>query len=292
MPSTGRVGSIDDRAPDPNSQPADDAEHSSRSSFVAVMLGVLVVIVFVSVQLAAGALLHALGVDLQLAGDVSVGEAAALGAIQVGGILAIVALVAAGFTSWHRLGVGGRRRSFVSGWQALLPVGLLVIGPSVGVALASDVDIVADRVTPMLAVAFIALALFISINEELWFRGLLVDALQTARRPWLTIIASAVLFGLPHAGDTTAHLVNAVAVTLAVGIPFTVVRLRFGGLGSLIVWHTIIDTWAFLHTASVRPQGSPDAADIAATLVLPSLVAIGYMVWYRRAVNVTPSPRP
>ncbi len=255
------------------------------------MLGVFVVLGFISVQFAAGALLYALDVDLQVSGDVSLAEALAISAIQVIGILAIVALVMAGHATWRGIGIRAPRGAFGAGWRALMPVGLLVIGPSVGVALVSDAGIVADRVTPTLAVAFITLALLIAINEELWFRGLLVDALDTARRPWLTIVASAVLFGLPHAGNTTAHLVNAIAVTLAVGIPFTVVRLRFGGLGSLIAWHALIDTWAFLHTASVTPQGSPDIADVVATLVLPSLVAIGYVWWYRRTRTLTPSRR-
>ena len=239
---------------------------------------------FISVQVAGGALLYVLDVDLQVSGDVSIAEAAAIGAIQLCGILAVVALVTAGYASWRELGMRASRAAFGAGWRALLPVGLLVIGPSVAVAL-YDGRVVDRGVTPMLALAFVALALLIAVNEELWFRGLLVDALDSARRPWLTIIGSAVLFGLPHAGDTTAHLVNAAAVTLAVGVPFTVVRLRHGALGPLIAWHALIDTWAFLHTASVTPEGSPDVADVVATLVLPSLVAIGYVWWYLRSVR-------
>ena len=252
------------------------------------MLGVFVVLSFVLVQVLASALLFALDVDLDITGGVSLAEATSIGAIQAAGIVAISVLVAIGHISWQRLAVRGPRGSFAAGWRALLPVGLLVIGPTLALALAGDDPVIAPNVTPTLAIAFVALALLISINEELWFRGLLVDALDSARRPWLTIIGASVLFGLPHVGDTSAHLLNAIAVTLAVGVPFTVVRLRCGSLGPLIVWHALIDTWAFLHTASVTPEGSPDPGEIAASLVLPALVAIGYVVWYRRGVRTAP----
>ncbi len=280
----GRFLGIDDRAPDPTTEPPDDLR-AERSPIGAIVLGIFVVLSFILVQIGASALLIVLDADLDVTGDLSLAEVAAIGAVQLAGILTITLLVLAGSMSWDRLGMRAPARSFAAGWWALLPVGLLVIGPSMAVALAGDDPVLARDVSPSLALGFVALAMLISANEELWFRGLLVDSLQSARRPWLTVFGAALLFGLPHVGDTTAHLVNALAVTLAVGIPFVVVRLRHGALAPLIVWHALVDAWAFLHTASVTPEGSPDPGEIVATLVLPSLVAIGYLVWFRRGVT-------
>ncbi len=269
--------------PDSDQLPvAPDADRPRRSPIGALVLGVFVVMSFILVQGVVAALLVATDVDVTVDGEITFTKTLPIAAVQVAGVLAVAALVAFGFSTWRRIAVPGPPGSFAAGWRALLPVGVLVIAPTVGVALAQDVPLIDPHVTPTLAAALIVLALLIAINEELWFRGLLVDALETARRPWLTIIGSAVLFGLPHVGDSTVYALNAVAVTLAVGIPFTVVRLRCGSLGPLIAWHAIVDAWAFLHTASVTPQGSPDVGDVVATLVLPALVAIGYLWWYLR----------
>ena len=170
--------------------------------------------------------------------------------------------------------------------RALAPVGILVIALPLGAVLASGDRVFDPDLSTALIAALVAAAIMIAISEELWFRGLLVDALESARTPWLTIVASSVLFGLPHLPGGPAAVVNAIAVTLAVGVPFTVVRLRGGSIVPLIAWHAIIDTWAFLHTASVTAQGSPSIGEAVATLVVPSLIAaLGYVWWYRRGMR-------
>jgi membrane protease YdiL (CAAX protease family) len=258
-----------------------------RPLVAALLLGLAVVLGFVFAEVVAGAVLYGLGAPVELAGELDMAEVLVLGAVKLTSALAAAAVVVWGGLTWARIGVPGPPGSMRAGWNALLPVTILVIALPLGAALASGDPLFDPDLEPRLAVALVALAIVVAVSEELWFRGLLVDALQSARMPWVTIIASAVLFGVPHLPGGPAAMLNALAVTLAVGIPYTVVRLRCGSLVPLVVGHALIDAWAFLHTASVTPQGSPDAGDVAATLVLPSLVAIGYLWWFTR----TPRPR-
>jgi hypothetical protein len=92
--------------------------------------------------------------------------------------------------------------------------------------------------------------------------------------------ATFVLLGLPHYAGGAAALLNAIAVTLAVGIPFVAVRLRHHALLPMIGWHAVIDAWAFLHTSSVVAQGNPSTKDVIAGLTLPVCIALGYASWY------------
>ncbi len=247
------------------------------------------VLLFLTVQLLAAGVLAGAGVEVALRGDIGLGEVAGLATVQSIGIAAVAVLVLLGATNWRRL---WGTAPVGPGFWALSPVGLLVIGPTFGAALASDDPVLAPTLTPALAAAFIGLAMLIGVNEELWFRGLVLGELDSAGRRGLTVIGAALLFGLPHLGDSAAHVLNTVAVTLAVGVPFTVVRLRRGSLVPLVGWHALVDIWAFLHTASVTPQGSPDTSDVVATLVLPTLVAAGYVWWYRRTSDVAPTVSP
>jgi membrane protease YdiL (CAAX protease family) len=193
-------------------------------------------------------------------------------------------LLATGVSSLRRVGaVDTPRGSFGAGMRLLLPVGALVLGPSIGFALAAGDPLLADGMTLPLAAALLLLAVAIAVNEELWFRGLVLDQLDRAHRPWLTVLGGAVLFGLPHVAATSASWLNAAAVTLAVAIPFTVVRLRVGSIWPLVAWHAAIDAWAFLHTASVVPEGTPSAGEAAVALVLPAIVAAGYLRWWSRS---------
>lgn len=156
------------------------------------------------------------------------------------------------------------------------------MGISVAAAIAEGDSLVAGSLDPFEVAAFAVFAVFIGINEELWFRGLLVAELGGAARPWLAVLGSGLLFGLPHVAGDAATTLNAIAVALAVGIPFAVVRVRGASLLPLVGWHAIIDAWAFVHTASVVAQGAPSLGEIAAGLVLPALIAAVYLAWLAR----------
>ncbi|MCW2955657.1 MAG: family intrarane metalloprotease, partial [Thermoleophilia bacterium] len=242
-----------------------------------LIAGLGIVLAFVVVQALASSLVLALPgverIDLQ---PLSARDAILICLVQA--FAAAVALV------WIHGGPGyaaaGLRTSVRRTWaatRALLPVGLLVLAPGIAVAVA-DGDVVDPAITPERAAAFVLLAIAISVNEELWFRGLVLARLRAGGRVWLPVFGSALLFGAPHITDEPASWLNAAAVTLAVGIPFAAVRVRYDSLWALIAWHAVVDIWAFVHTASLTPEGDPSVASAAATLVLPAAVAAGYVV--------------
>jgi membrane protease YdiL (CAAX protease family) len=244
-----------------------------------------IVLLFLLVQATAFIVLDRLGVGLDIGDGIDLRLALALTLVQVAGIGAVVAMVTFGSTTWRDLGMRDTPPdSFNRGWRLLMPVGLLVIAPTLGYALASaDEPVVGDGIGLPLALAFVLLSIAIAVNEELWFRGLVVDRLERGARDLLVIGGSALLFGLPHLSGTRASILNAVAVTFAVGIPFTIVRMRARSLWPLIAWHALIDTWAFIHTGSVVAEGSPSLGDALISLLLPVLVAVGYVTWFMRS---------
>jgi membrane protease YdiL (CAAX protease family) len=250
----------------------------------ALLLGVATVLAFIFFDLLGAVVLHQFGAPVEITGDLQVGEVLTLCAMKVGSIVAALAFVWSGYTTWRRIGLDAPPGGAGAGLRALAPVGVLVIGLPLGASLASGDPLFDPDLSSGLVVALVLASILIAISEELWFRGVLVDVLESARMPWLTIVAASVMFGLPHLPGGPAAAVNAAAVTLAVGVPFTIVRLRCGSIIPLIIWHTIIDAWAFLHTASVTAQGSPGVGEAVATLVVPALIALGYMWWYQRGV--------
>lgn len=238
---------------------------------------------FVLAQAVAIGVLAAAGVKIDVDQKFGTTQALTLLAVQGAGVAFAAALIWLGPMTWHSVAATGTpRRSFDVGWRLLLPVGIVVIGPTFMYASFADDSVLDSSLTVGSALAFAALAIGIAVNEELWFRGLIVDRLEQAHRPWLTVGAASLLFGLPHVAATSASWLNAAAVTLVVGIPFTIVRLRCGSIWPLVAWHALIDVWAFLHTSSVVAEGEPSLLEAAAALVLPVIVAVGYVLWFRR----------
>ncbi|MCW2923420.1 MAG: intrarane metalloprotease [Thermoleophilia bacterium] len=266
--------------PDPDLPP-------DRHPLVALLLAALVVVAFLATQVVALALLGLAHVELGVHGRVDVREGLVLITTQVVGIAFALAPLLLGMVTRARLALAPPPGALRAATLALLPVGLLVVGPSLLVTIAQHDRLLAPGMDATRAAMFVVLASLIAVNEELWFRGHVVDRLGAVRRPMFAAIASAVLFGLPHFTGSAASLLNAGAVTLAVGVPFAAVRLRHRALLPLIFWHAVIDTWAFLHEAAVEAQGHPSNAEVVAGMFLPALVAAGYLTWLARA-RVTP----
>jgi membrane protease YdiL (CAAX protease family) len=240
------------------------------------------IFLFVVVQVIASLVLAPFG-SVDIHAPLTVAATLKLAASQALGVLAVVWIVAVGSANTRILGLREDRRHVWAGLLALTPAGLLVVGPTIAAVVADGERLLNRHVDLPTACAYVLLAVLIGCNEELWFRGLIVHTLGGRAHPWLVVLGSAVLFGLPHIGGDAASLLNAFAVTLAIGVPFAVVRLRHRSLLPLIFWHAVVDAWAFLHTASITPGGNPSAAEVAAGLILPSIVALGYLIVFERA---------
>lgn len=248
-----------------------------------VLSAIAMLVAFVLAQAVALGLLSLIGVELDVDTKLGAGDALTLLVVQAVGVVFAAALIWLGPATWRGVAAARvPRGSFDAGWRMLLPVGIVVIGPTFMYAVVSDSSLLDAKVSVGSALAFAALAIGIAVNEELWFRGLIVERLEHARRPWLTVIAASALFGLPHVAATGASWLNAAAVTLVVGIPFVIVRLRCGSIWPLVAWHALIDLWAFLHTSSVVATGNPGLVEAVLALALPVLVACGYLVWFQR----------
>lgn len=259
---------------------------------LALLRGVGCVLAFILVQGVGFGIVQQVHGSISTAGGLALDGALAFSAIQALGIIAVASLIHVGVSSWRRLGMLASRAQVRAGLRALAPVGLLVTLPTFLYVLASGDRVIAEGIDLPLGAALVLLAILIAVNEELWFRGLLLQGLGAPARPWLVVLAGALLFGLPHAAASPASWLNAAAVTLAVGIPFAVVRLTCTALLPLIVWHAIIDTWAFLHTASVIPVGDPTLADAMVALTMPALIAVCYLVWMRGRMRRQPAANP
>lgn len=253
----------------------------------ALLIGVGIVLAFVAAQVFASIVAAQFGLRVDLK-SIDLRSAVALCVTEL-----LTLVVAVSLVPW----VGGavrvawrdRRARAGAGALALLPVGIVVVGFSLAASIGHD-PLVAPRLDLPTGAALVIAAVLIAVTEELWFRGLLIAGLGGARRPWLSVCGSALLFGLPHLDGSRASVLNAGGVVLAVGIPFAVVRLRMYALLPLILWHAIIDSWAFLHTADVQATGTPSNAEIIGGLVLPALLAAGYLTWFTRSGSRRASP--
>jgi membrane protease YdiL (CAAX protease family) len=128
---------------------------------------------------------------------------------------------------------------------------------------------------------WLALAMTIGWAEEVLFRGVVHQFIGG----WglMTVLLSAVLFGLPHAVSVGAGvgelLANAFTVTMVVGVPFAALRERGLGLAPLIVLHGLIDVVAFLGTDSL---GVLDASNqmLIAQSVISAVIGTCWLVWF------------
>jgi len=81
---------------------------------------------------------------------------------------------------------------------------------------------------------------FVGLVEEFMFRGLVYRALDDIRGPALAIIGSSIGFALWHAGRMGPLLIG----PFAIGIIFSLIRWRGGGIIGLIIIHGFYDLFA------------------------------------------------
>jgi membrane protease YdiL (CAAX protease family) len=162
-------------------------------------------------------------------------------------------------------------------WLWLSPLLILIVGTQLLSSLLTNDPIVANGTSLSEACILIGLAFAVGGAEELAFRGMIIDVLGGAARPVLAVVGSALLFGAAHIPDNP---VNAAAVTLAVGVPFALMRLRGASLLTLAVAHGIIDTAALLYLGNLDLPDSTPSGEAIGQLIGATVICLGYVTWF------------
>jgi membrane protease YdiL (CAAX protease family) len=150
-------------------------------------------------------------------------------------VLALGLVAALGW--WDRIGLTrlGRRAAVAAfAYPVLTGAVFLLLG----------VNIERSQIVPIVLVG----APLIAINEEIFFRGIVLEGLRP--QGWRNaIIGSAFLFGFAHsvnliAGAHVAFTVMQIAATTAGGVTLAALRIRSGSLWPLIALHVVLDVMA------------------------------------------------
>jgi membrane protease YdiL (CAAX protease family) len=187
------------------------------------------------------------------------------------GVLLSVAAGWVGFIGWPVLatylkGQRSLRRDFGLafrpvdiGWGLLAGLGVFGITAIMGVlwqAITGDAapdnsGFLPESVGPAAAVAlFLAVAVITPFAEELFFRGLLLRALEKKFNTSIAVVASAAVFGLLHftgvtsasgLGELAVHGLFISVVISGYGLIFALVVVRTGRLAPSIIAHMVIN---------------------------------------------------
>jgi uncharacterized protein len=136
--------------------------------------------------------------------------------------------------------------------------------------------------SPISFFGFLSLALMVGFAEEVFFRGLMLQALRP-KGVWPTALITAALFGITHlmnglAGRDLLELAAQVAYAVAVGFAFAAVVVRKGVIWPLVLVHALIDFVAFL-----RPSGfvaTPEATIVNALEVTAIFLVYGLVLMF------------
>jgi membrane protease YdiL (CAAX protease family) len=197
--------------------------------------------------------------------------AEALAAVLMGGIAVAVL---------GRRSIGLTAAGTWRGFRLAVPMLAVMVGVPAALSLVAGQDLLHDSITLHRGLALIAFALAIGVFEEVVFRGGVVEFLGGRAAPVFAVVGSALIFGAPHLGNGSWG--NPVAVTLAVGIPYALIRCAGGSILGLALAHAVIDIHAFLKIGDLRV---PPATTLeqALQVAAASLVAVGYVAWYVRS---------
>jgi uncharacterized protein len=99
----------------------------------------------------------------------------------------------------------------------------------------------ASRILPKQSVEripYYALAITAGVCEEFVYRGFVMAALwQAGLATWVVVVLSSILFGLAHAYQG----VGGIIATGGLGVVFALVRIAWGSLVPVMVFHSVVD---------------------------------------------------
>lgn len=125
-----------------------------------------------------------------------------------------------------------------------------------------------DMVPPL------TLAIVSGVTEELLFRGILFRIVEESLGTWISLLISALFFGLIHMGNPNATLFSAIAIALEAGIMLAAVYMMTRRLWMAIGIHF---AWNFLQGGiyNVAVSGIDTSGLLKSTMAGPSLLTGG-----------------
>lgn len=223
------------------------------------------------------------GIGLALVPVVLTAVGIAVGQVISAGTNAATLLAAAVVTVSAALGlalmVRLRPRLADFGWRR--PQGVKAVAWFVPAALIPVIVLLATGVSVHVSLvpALVWLSVVVGVNEEVWFRGLLLALFRPAgaRR---AVVATAVLFGVLHlanlaGGATAGYAVLQLAFAALFGFVAAELAVLTDSLWPTILWHALYDLTSYL---------GGDALDARALVGLAVQVVVlgGYAAWLWR----------
>jgi membrane protease YdiL (CAAX protease family) len=183
-------------------------------------------------------------------------------------VLAIIAIVVITRAHWwRRIGFTYSRRDAP---RLLLFAPVLVLPALWWLVVAPRIGYGQVRISSLALLAFYAgLTLLIGFVEEVYFRGLMLQALKP-RGIWLATIVTAVLFGASHtlnvlAGASPLYTLLQLGYAIALGLSFAALVLVTGLIWPVIVAHALADFASALNSAGGLISTTVTPTDYAIT---------------------------
>ncbi len=138
----------------------------------------------------------------------------------------------------------------------VVPVVAFVLGPLLG---HPDVSQPARELTEeatgiRLVLLVGAVVIATPIIEEIYFRGLLLRAVERRWGSATAVVVSSVVFGLVHVGQPNVRALALAMISLSIfAVILALVTLRTDRLGPAIVAHAVFNAWTLLVVLSINP---------------------------------------
>lgn len=165
-------------------------------------------------------------------------------------------------------------------WFLPLPISIVIVVATQGV-----------QVTGAVAAPCAVLTIAVAVNEEVWFRGIILAVLRKGGVR-VAIIGSSVLFGVLHLANLAGGTDPAAAVLQIVfaalfGVVAAELTIVTGSLWPAIVWHAAWDFANFVGDNAVT-----SAALIGIGVVCAMMLAYAFVMWTRTRATTVRSKHP
>ncbi|MFE8700818.1 CPBP family intramembrane glutamic endopeptidase [Cytobacillus sp. FJAT-54145] len=126
-------------------------------------------------------------------------------------------------------------------------------------------------------------AIGVSVNEEVIFRGILLNAFLKRWGKWVAVFVPSILFAFTHttnviAGGDTMYAIYQTLWTFAGGVILAGIRIRTGSLYPVILFHFVLDFVEYFATGNYGVHSEPYATTLLIPIVIMSIVLMVYTI--------------